>query len=173
MSKKLITAPVVALILISSITALTTTSSGVHAFTCMDQACLVPMCLLSNHTGIDCNAILHDNATLHAYCQEVIGSDCSPQFLKALINMTNANRTITNSNPHLSNTQRYSEGYNDGAQQATTDFQSGKSFNTACDPSGAYTSDGRHTTIFCDGWVKGYTAAWNNLVQHPLPQNFE
>ena len=71
----------------------------------------------------------------------------------------------------MSNTQRYSDGYNDGAQQAITDFQNGKSFSTACEPSGAYTSDGQHTTIFCVGWVMGYTATWNNLVQHPPPQD--
>jgi hypothetical protein len=70
MNGKLITAPVVALILISSIAALTSASSGAHAFLCMGQACLVPICLLSNHTGIDCNAIIHDNATLQSYCQD-------------------------------------------------------------------------------------------------------
>jgi hypothetical protein len=79
--------------------------------------------------------------------------------------MSNTNKTTSNANLNLSATQRYNYGYNDGVQQANTDFQNGKSFNTVCDPSGAYTSDGKHTAIFCDGWVKGYTATWNNLVQ--------
>ena len=35
----------------------------------------------------------------------------------------------------------------------------------ACDPTGAHTSDGKHTIYYCNGWFKGYSATWNNLDQ--------
>ncbi|NAL78186.1 hypothetical protein [Nitrososphaera sp. AFS] len=62
---------------------------------------------------------------------------------------------------HLSDNQRYSDGFNDGTQAARTDRQNRNSFNPACDPTGAHTSDGQHTTIYCTGWSNGYTSAWN------------
>ena len=34
-------------------------------------------------------------------------------------------------------------------------------YNPACDPTGAYTSDGQYTTTYCDDWAKGYAATWN------------
>jgi hypothetical protein len=58
-----------------------------------------------------------------------------------------------------SNTKRYSDGYTDGGHQAATD----STYNVACDPSGAHTSDGQHTTTYCSGWANGYTATWNSL----------
>jgi len=65
---------------------------------------------------------------------------------------------------HLSNAQRYNDGYSNGGQQASTDFQNHNPFNLACDPTSAYTSGGGHTTIYCSGWTDGYTATWNNLA---------
>lgn len=62
---------------------------------------------------------------------------------------------------HLSDNKRYSDGFNDGTQAALTDRQNGNQFNPACDPTGAHTSDGQHTTIYCSGWSNGYTSAWN------------
>jgi hypothetical protein len=61
---------------------------------------------------------------------------------------------------HLSDNQRYSDGFNDGSNAATTDRENGNPYNPACDPSGAHTSDGQHTTIYCSGWAQGYTSAW-------------
>jgi len=76
------------------------------------QACLVPLCLLANHTGIDCNAILHDNATLHDYCQEVTGRDCPPQLLKVLTNISNTNKTTSNAN-----SPEFNQGYRTGVNE--------------------------------------------------------
>jgi len=66
---------------------------------------------------------------------------------------------------HLSDAQRYSDGFANGGQAAATDRQQGIPFNTVCDPTGNYTSGGGHTTTYCTGWVNGYTATWNNAVQ--------
>jgi hypothetical protein len=62
---------------------------------------------------------------------------------------------------HLSDSQRYNDGFNDGSQAATSARQNGNQFNPACDPTGAHTSDGQHTTIYCTGWANGYTSVWN------------
>jgi hypothetical protein len=62
---------------------------------------------------------------------------------------------------HLSDTQRYNDGVQDGTQAASTDRQNGNQFNPACDPTGTHTSDGQHTTIYCSGWSVGYTSVWN------------
>src|SRR6266487_4558383 len=73
---------------------------------------------------------------------------------------------------HLSNAQRYSDGYANGGQQASTDFQNHKPFNLTCDPTNHYTTGGGHTGIYCNGWTNGYTATWNNLVlPNPPPTN--
>lgn len=72
---------------------------------------------------------------------------------------------------HLSGNQRYSDGFNDGTQAAITDRQNGNQFNPACDPTGAHTSDGQHTTTYCSGWSDGYTSAWNGLTEQTLTQN--
>lgn len=70
----------------------------------------------------------------------------------------------------LTSAERYSSGFSDGGQQAATDFQNHTPFNSACDPTGAYTTDGKHTTYYCAGWFKGYSSTWNNLVQdNPYP----
>jgi hypothetical protein len=71
----------------------------------------------------------------------------------------------------LTHTERFNFGFSDGGQQATTDFLNHSPFNSACDPTGAYTSDGKHTIYYCDGWFKGYSTTWNNLVQANPPPN--
>jgi hypothetical protein len=58
---------------------------------------------------------------------------------------------------HLSDTQRYNDGYSNGGQAAATD----STYNPICDPNGQYTSDGQHSTTYCTGWANGYTATWN------------
>jgi hypothetical protein len=62
---------------------------------------------------------------------------------------------------YLSDTLRYNDGYANVEQQASIDFQSGNSFNTACDLTGAYTSAGGHMTSYCDEWTDGYTSTYN------------
>jgi hypothetical protein len=66
---------------------------------------------------------------------------------------------------HLSDTQRYNDGFNDGSQAALQDRQNGNTFNPACDPQGLHTSDGQHTTFYCNGWAAGYNSAWNGGQQ--------
>jgi hypothetical protein len=56
---------------------------------------------------------------------------------------------------------RYINGSNDGIQAAVSNVQDGKPFNPACDPSHSHTSDGLHTTVYCNGWTNGYISAWN------------
>jgi hypothetical protein len=63
---------------------------------------------------------------------------------------------------HLSNNQRYNDGLKDGTNAAIMDRQNGNQFNPACDPTGAHTSDGQHTTIYCSGWSDGYTSVWSS-----------
>jgi hypothetical protein len=41
-----------------------------------------------------------------------------------------------------SDSKRASDGFNDGSSAARTDL----TFNPACDPTGAHTSDGQHTS---------------------------
>ena len=68
---------------------------------------------------------------------------------------------------HLSDTKRYNDGYSNGSDAAARD----STYNVACDPTGAYTSDGQHSTTYCDGWANGYTATWNsNHAQTTNPQ---
>jgi hypothetical protein len=62
---------------------------------------------------------------------------------------------------HLSDSQRYNDGFNDGSQAGITDRQNGNQYNPACDPSGEHTSDGQHTKTYCSGWADGYTSGWN------------
>jgi len=69
----------------------------------------------------------------------------------------------------LTHIERFNFGYSDGGQQAATDFRNHSPFNSACDPSGAHTSDGKHTIYYCNGWFKGYSATWNNLDQANAP----
>lgn len=71
----------------------------------------------------------------------------------------------------LTHTQRFNFGFSDGEQQATTDFLSHSPFNSACDPTGAHTSDGKHTMYYCDGWFKGYSSTWKNLAEANAPPN--
>jgi hypothetical protein len=73
----------------------------------------------------------------------------------------------------LTHAERFNFGFSDGGQQATTDFLNHGPFNSACDPNGAHTSDGKHTIYYCDGWFKGYITTWHNLAQvnpPPIPQ---
>ena len=58
-----------------------------------------------------------------------------------------------------SDSQRARDGFNDGSNAARTDV----TFNPACDPTRAYTSDGQHSTIYCNSWNQGYTATWDSL----------
>jgi hypothetical protein len=60
-----------------------------------------------------------------------------------------------------SNSKRFNDGVTDGTAAANIAV----SFNPACDPSGAHTSDGQHSTQYCTGWSQGYTSTWNSL--HP------
>jgi hypothetical protein len=72
----------------------------------------------------------------------------------------------------LTSAERYSSGFSDGGQQAATDYQNHIPFDSACDPTGVHTTDGKHTVYYCAGWYKGYTATWHNLVQaipHAIP----
>jgi hypothetical protein len=62
---------------------------------------------------------------------------------------------------NLSDSQRYNDGYSNGAQAAATD----SAYNPTCDPTGAYTSGGGHTPTYCKGWADGYAAKWS--TDHP------
>jgi len=56
---------------------------------------------------------------------------------------------------------RYINGSNDGSQAAISNIQAATPFNPACDPTAAHTSDGLHTTHYCNGWTTGYISTWN------------
>lgn len=60
-----------------------------------------------------------------------------------------------------SNSKRYNDGFSNGGQAAATDKQQGNAYNPVCDPTGQYTSDGQHSTTYCNGWANGYSSAWN------------
>lgn len=72
---------------------------------------------------------------------------------------------------HLSDNQRYNDGFNDGSNAVTADRENGNPYNPACDPAGAHTNDGQHTTIYCSGWAQGYTSAWGGPVEQTQTQN--
>jgi hypothetical protein len=56
---------------------------------------------------------------------------------------------------------RYINGSNDGSQAAISNIQAALPFNPAWDPAAAHTSDGLHTTHYCNGWTNGYISTWN------------
>ena len=58
-----------------------------------------------------------------------------------------------------SDSKRASDGFNDGSNAARTDV----TFDPACDPTGAHTSDGQHTSTYCNAWSNGYISTWNSL----------
>jgi hypothetical protein len=60
-----------------------------------------------------------------------------------------------------SNSQRSHDGFNDGTNAARTDV----TFNPACDPQGLHTSDGQHSSTYCNAWSNGYTTTWNSIHQ--------
>jgi hypothetical protein len=62
----------------------------------------------------------------------------------------------------LTSTQHYNFGFLQGGQRAIADIHIGNPFNLAC----GHATDGRHTSYYCSGWVKGYTSKWNYLVRH-------
>jgi hypothetical protein len=62
-----------------------------------------------------------------------------------------------------SNSKRANDGFDDGSNAARMDTV----FNPACDALGEHTSDGQHTTIYCNAWSQGYTQTWNQLHQPP------
>src|SRR5581483_8707631 len=72
---------------------------------------------------------------------------------------------------HLSDNQRYNDGFNDGSNAATVDRENGNQFSPTCDPSNTHTSDGQHTTLYCSGWAQGYTSAWNGPTEQTQTQN--
>jgi hypothetical protein len=75
--------------------------------------------------------------------------------------------------PHVfaeSDSKRARDGFTDGSNAARDDVQNGNSFNPVCDPNGIHTSDGQHTTIYCNAWNEGYTSTWNQLYQPPSQQ---
>ena len=45
---------------------------------------------------------------------------------------------------------------------AVLPIRSDTSFNPACDPQGPHTSDGQHTSTYCNAWTSGYTSTWNS-----------
>ncbi len=64
--------------------------------------------------------------------------------------------------PHVyaeSSSKRASDGFREGSDAATTD----SSYNPACDPTGQFTSDGQHTSTYCNAWTDGYTSTWNSI----------
>jgi hypothetical protein len=70
--------------------------------------------------------------------------------------------------PHVyaeSDSKRARDGFTDGSNAARDDLQNGNQFNLVCDPNGIHTSDGQHTTIYCNAWNEGYTSTWNQLYQ--------
>jgi hypothetical protein len=64
----------------------------------------------------------------------------------------------------LGATRKYTDGYLNGREQALIDFHHHNQFNMACDPNGNYTNKGKHSHLYCRGWIDGYTAKWQKLV---------
>jgi len=58
-----------------------------------------------------------------------------------------------------SDSKRSRDGFNDGRNAARTELK----FNPACDPTGAHTIDGQHTSTYCNAWSDGYISTWNSL----------
>jgi caspase domain-containing protein len=56
---------------------------------------------------------------------------------------------------------RFINGTNDGGQAALNTIQNRGQFDPACDPTHAHTTDGLHTTEYCNGWTSGYIYSWN------------
>ena len=63
---------------------------------------------------------------------------------------------------HISNQQRYNDGYNAGQNYAACDYNdcdhSNHGHDTGCP------NDKKHTYEFCNGYSLGYSAKWNSLA---------
>jgi hypothetical protein len=68
-----------------------------------------------------------------------------PVMVILLVSVSSTPNVYTSEN----NAKRYNDGYSNGSDAAAGD----STYNPACDPTGAYTSDGQHTAIYCDGWL--------------------
>jgi hypothetical protein len=70
---------------------------------------------------------------------------------------------------------RFVNGTNDGGQAALDTLQNNGQFDPACDPTRAHTSDGLHTTVYCNGWTSGYIYSWTTKLMpttvHLVAQN--
>ena len=71
--------------------------------------------------------------------------------------------TLTSSTfAHVSDQQRYDDGYNAGRNYAACDYnncdQSAHGYDTGCP------NDKKHTYEFCQGYSLGYKAKWNSLT---------
>jgi hypothetical protein len=54
-----------------------------------------------------------------------------------------------------SNDKRYSDGYSNGSDAASR----ASTYDVSCDPTGAFTSGGGHSTTYCNGWTSGYNGS--------------
>jgi len=75
---------------------------------------------------------------------------------------------LSNASTILGATRKYTDGYINGGEQAIIDFQHHNQFNTTCDPNSNYINKGKHSHLYCRGWIDGYTAKWQNLVPTSL-----
>ena len=71
--------------------------------------------------------------------------------------------TLTsNTFAHVSDQQRYNDGYNAGQNYAACDYNncyhSDHGYDTGCP------NDKVHTNEYCDGYSLGYTSKWNSLA---------
>jgi hypothetical protein len=89
-----------------------------------------------------------------------------------------ANGTIlscTECGSNLKPIVRFINGTNDGGQAALDTLRNKGQFDPACDPTHAHTSDGLHTTEYCNGWTSGYIYSWNTkrtpTTVHLIAQN--
>jgi hypothetical protein len=78
--------------------------------------------------------------------------------------------TLTSSTfAHVSDQQRYNDGYNTGQDYADGDYnncdRSDHGYGTGCP------NDKKHTYEFCQGYSLGYKAKWNSLAGSE-PRNF-
>jgi hypothetical protein len=62
---------------------------------------------------------------------------------------------------HLSDAQRYDDGYSNGSDAAATDLQNGRSFNATFDPNSVSTCSGGNATTYCNGRTRGNIATYN------------
>lgn len=97
--------------------------------------------------------------------KQIIQSSMVPVLTIAIILGVSTIASTHNAFAYESINKRYNDGYSNGLAAGQSDGQNGNAFNSVCDPNKQFTSDGKHTPTYCNGWAAGYQVGFNGQSQ--------